>query len=73
MKEYKNKFIWNNFINKLKESNIKEKNNRNITEMIVDSSEEEEIIDGNNEEPMPNYNSLYNDTFLDDNDMILDD
>ncbi len=73
MKEYKDKFIWNNFINKLKENNIKEKNNRNMTEMIVDSSEEEEIIDGNNEEPMPNYNSLYNDTFLDDNDMILDD
>ncbi len=72
MKEYKDKFIWNTFINQLKENNINEKKNINITEMIVDSSEEE-IIDGNNEESMPNYNSLYNDTFLDDNDMILDD
>lgn len=72
MKEYKEKFIWNDFINKLKENNVKEKYNRNINEMIVDSSEEE-IIGGNNEEAMPNYNSLYNDTFLDDNDMILDD
>ena len=70
MKEYKERFIWNNFIDKLKD-NIWGKFNRTITDMIVDSSDEE-IISGNNGEIMPNYNSLYNETFFDDNDMILD-
>ena len=70
MKEYKEKFIWNKFLNMLREQFLQK--NKNLTEMIVDSSDEENI-DGNNEEVMPNYNSLYNETFLDDNDMILDD
>jgi len=71
MKEYKEKFIWNKFLDKLK--NIPTgKVNKNIVEMIIDSSDEENI-DGNNIEVMPNYNSLYNETFMDDNDMILDD
>ena len=71
MKEYKEKFIWNKFLEKLREKK-KKKINKNIAEMIVDSSDEENI-DGNNIEMMPNYNSLYNETFMDDNDMILDD
>jgi len=70
MKEYKEKFIWNKFLNMLREQFVQK--NKNLTEMIVDSSDEENI-GGNNEEVMPNYNSLYNETFLDDNDMILDD
>ena len=71
MKEYKEKFIWNKFLDQLKNISVGKINN-NIVEMIVDSSDEENI-DGNNIEMMPNYNSLYNETFLDDNDMILDD
>ena len=71
MKEYEEKFIWSKFINKLKEDFAK-KINKNIEEMLVDSSDEDNI-DGNNIGMMPNYNSLYNETFLDDNDMILDD
>ena len=71
MKEYKEKFIWNKFLEKLRDISV-EKINKNIAEMIVDSSDEENI-DGNNIEMMPNYNSLYNETFMDDNDMILDD
>jgi len=71
MKEYKEKFIWNKFINKLKED-FKEKISGNLNEMIIDSSDGEDI-NRNNEEMMPNYNSLYNENFLDDNDMILDD
>ena len=69
MKEYKEKFIWNIFLNKLRECYV-EKENKNLNEMIVDSSDDN--IDGNNEEVMPNYNSLYNKSFIDDNDMILD-
>ena len=71
MKEYKEKFIWNKFLDQLKNISVG-KINKNIVEMIVDSSDEENI-DGNNIEMMPNYNSLYNETFMDDNDMILDD
>ena len=71
MKEYKERFIWNKFINKLKED-FKEKISRNLNEMLIDSSDEEDI-NRNNEEMMPKYNSLYNENFLDDNDMILDD
>ena len=71
MKEYKEKFIWNKFLNKLRDDFV-QKMNKNLTEMIVDSSDEENC-EGNNEEMMPNYNSLYNETFMDDNDMILDD
>ena len=71
MKEYKERFIWSKFINKLKEDD-KEKINRNLNEMLIDSSDEDDI-NRNNEEMMPNYNSLYNENFLDDNDMILDD
>ena len=71
MKEYKEKFIWNKFLDQLKNISVG-KINKNIVEMIVDSSDEENI-DGNNIEIMPNYNSLYNETFMDDNDMILDD
>ena len=69
MQEYKEKFIWNKFIEKMKKE-MKEKVNKinkEISEMIIDSSEEE---NGND---MPKYNSLYNDNFFDDNDMILDD
>jgi hypothetical protein len=72
MKEYKDKFIWNNFINKLNNEFV-EKTNRNLDDMIVDDSSVEDNLGVNNEEMMPNYNSLYNETFMDDNDMILDD
>ena len=72
MKEYKDKFIWNNFINKLKTEFV-EKINGNLDDMIVDDSSVEDNLGVNNEEMMPNYNSLYNETFMDDNDMILDD
>jgi len=70
MKEYEKNFIWNKFINQLKEEyfNI---TNQNITEMLVDSGGEDN--EENNAEVMPNYNSYYNETFFDDNDMILDD
>lgn len=71
MKEYKERFIWNKLINKLKED-FTEKISRNLNEMIIDSSDGEDI-NRNNEEMMPKYNSLYNENFLDDNDMILDD
>ena len=57
MKEYREKFIWGNFIEKIKNE---------INDMIIDSSDDE------NENNMPKYNSYYNDNFLDDNDMILD-
>lgn len=69
MKEYEEKFIWSKFLNKLKEDFVK-KINKNIEDMLIDSSDEDNI-DGNN--MMPNYISLYNETFFDDNDMILDD
>ena len=72
MEEYKEKFIWNKFLEKLRVKHA-EKINKNIVEMIVDSNDEENI-DVNNMEMMPNYNSLYNETFMeDDNEMILDD
>ena len=71
MKEYKERFIWNKLINKLKED-FTEKISRNLNEMLIDSSDGDDI-NRNNEEMMPNYNSLYNENFLDDNDMILDD
>jgi len=66
MKEYKEKFIWNKFIEKLKKDST-DKIDKEISEMIIDSSDED------NDGAMPKYNSLYNDNFLDDNDMILDD
>ena len=66
MKEYKEKFIWNKFIEKLKKDLI-DKLDKEISEMILDSSDEDNVG------AMPKYNSLYNDNFLDDNDMILDD
>ena len=72
MKEYKERFIWNKLINKLKED-FTEKISRNLNEMLIDSSDDGDDINRNNEEMMPNYNSLYNENFLDDNDMILDD
>ena len=72
MKEYKERFIWNKFIDKVKED-FKEKISRNLNEMLIDSSDDGDDINRNNEEMMPNYNSLYNENFLDDNDMILDD
>ena len=65
MQEYKEKFIWNKFIEEL-EKKMKEKINKEISEMLIDSSDED------NEGAMPKYNSLYNDNFFDDNDMILD-
>ena len=68
MQEYKEKFIWNKFIEKMKKD-MKErvnKINKEISEMIIDSSEEE---NGND---MPKYNSLYNTNFLDDIIMILE-
>ena len=65
MQEYKDKFIWNKFIEELKKK-MKEKINKEISEMLIDSSDED------NEGAMPKYNSLYNDNFFDDNDMILD-
>ena len=66
MQEYKEKFIWNKFIEELKKK-MKGKINKEISEMLIDSSDED------NEGAMPKYNSLYNDNFFDDNDMILDD
>ena len=69
MQEYKEKFIWNKFIEKMKKD-MKErvnKINKEISEMIIDTSEEE---NGND---MPKYNSLYNTNFLDDINMILED
>ena len=66
MKEYKEKFIWNKFIEKLKKDLIA-KLDKEISEMILDSSDEDNVG------AMPKYNSLYNDNFFDDNDMILDD
>lgn len=71
MKEYKERFVWNKFISMLKED-YKEKISGNLNEMIIDSSDGDDI-NRNNEEMMPNYNSLYNENFFDDNDMILDD
>ena len=65
MQEYKEKFIWNKFIEELKKK-MKGKINKEISEMLIDSSDED------NEGAMPKYNSLYNDNFFDDNDMILD-
>ena len=65
MQEYKEKFIWNKFIEEFKKK-TKEKINKEISEMLIDSSDED------NEGDMPKYNSLYNDNFFDDNDMILD-
>jgi len=65
MKEYKEKFIWNKFIEKLKKDST-DKIDKEISEMIIDSSDED------NDGAMPKYNSLYNDNFFDDNDMILD-
>lgn len=69
MQEYKEKFIWSKFIEKLK-NDMKEKINKinkEISDMIIDSSDED------NGNPMPRYNSLYNDNFLDDINMILED
>ena len=69
MQEYRDKFIWGKFIEKMKKD-YKDKINKDmIREMIIDSSDE----DNNGE--MPKYNPLYNDNFFDDNDndMILDD
>ena len=69
MQEYKEKFIWNKFIEKIKKD-MKEKVNKinkEISEMIIDSSEED---NGND---LPKYNSLYNSNFLDDIYMILED
>ena len=69
MQECKEKFIWNKFIEKIKKD-MKEKVNKinkEISEMIIDSSEEE---NGND---LPKYNSLYNANFLDDINMILED
>lgn len=57
MQEYKEKFIWNNFLNYLKrnDKNIIE----NLDEMSVDSQEIE--------------NNIYDEEFLEENEMILDD
>ena len=55
MQEYKEKFIWSKFIEKLKKD-MKEKSNKinkEISDMIIDSSDED------NGNPMPRYNSLY--------------
>ena len=71
MQEYKQKFIWKEFLDKIKEDAVKNIN-KSIEEMIVDSSDKENN-EVDKEEKMPNYNSLYNETFMDDNDMILDD
>ena len=69
MQEYKEKFIWNKFIEKIKKDSKININiiKKEINEMTIDSNDEE------NGEEMPKYNSLYNDNFFDDNDMILDD
>jgi hypothetical protein len=69
MQEYKEKFIWNKFIEKMKKD-MKEKVNKinkEISEMIIDSSEEE------NGNVMLKYNSLYNANFLNIINMILED
>ena len=63
MQEYKEKFIWNKVIEKIKKD-IKDKINKEISDMIIDSSDEDNICNNNE---MPNYNPLYNDNFFDDN------
>ena len=69
MQEYKGKFIWNKFIEKIKKESKENINiiNKELNEMTIDSNDEE------NSDTMPKYNSLYNDNFFDENDMILDD
>jgi len=69
MQEYKEKFIWNKFIEKIKQDSKLNINiiKKEINDMTIDSNDEENV------EAMPKYNSLYNDNFFDDNDMILDD
>ena len=47
MKEYKERFIWNKLINKLKED-FTEKISKNLNEMIIDSSDGEDINRNNN-------------------------
>lgn len=62
MKQYKEEFVWNDFINKLK--NNKEKINiKDNNKMIIDSSDDE-----NNKIYIHKNNSLYID-----NNMIIDD
>ena len=56
MKEYREKFIWGNFIEKIKKD-MNEKIKKEINDMIIDSSDDE------NENNMPKYNSYYNDNF----------
>ena len=70
MQEYKEKFIWNKIIERMKKD-MKDKINKDLSDMIIDSSDEDNICANNNE--IPNYNPLYNDNFFDDNDMMLDD
>ena len=69
MQEYKGKFIWNKFIEKIKKESKENINiiNKELNEMTIDSNDEE------NGDTMPKYNSFYNDNFFDENDMILDD
>ena len=69
MQEYKEKFIWNKFIEKIKQDSKLNINiiKKEINDMTIDSNDEENV------EAMPKYNSLYNANFFDDNDMILDD
>ena len=66
MKEYKERFIWNNFINYLKSKN--EIIIDNIDEMSIDSQEME-----NEDEVINKCGSLYDgENFFDNDDMILD-
>lgn len=67
MKEYKERFIWNNFINYLKSKN--ENIIDTIDEMSVDSQEMEK-----GDDVIDKCGSLYEgENFLDNDDMILDD
>ena len=66
MKEYKERFIWNNFINYLKSKN--EIIIDNIDEMSIDSQEME-----NEDEVINKCGFLYDgENFFDNDDMILD-
>ena len=68
MKEYKERFIWNNFINYLRSKSENIIGNIDDDEMSVDSQEME-----NGDEEIDKCGSLYDgENFLENDDMILD-
>ena len=66
--EARKKGIDSIYYRRRKNKNISNNLEKNLlNEMTIDSNDEE------NGDTMPKYNSLYNDNFFDENDMILDD